>query len=132
MAYVVLPDATPDNAAVTEARIVAAGQPWLRPVWRDTHWRVYAVTDAVPLTSTPSTVLRAGQSTLSVRVPAAGAFLVRVAWSPWLGVRGGPACLERDGTWTRLRTAHAGVFRIGGSYRVPRGSPCDGAVSSQR
>jgi hypothetical protein len=124
VAYVVLPDAVPDGAAVAEARIVAAGQPWLRPVWRDAHWSVYAVTDAVPLTSAPSAVVRAGQGELSMRVPSAGTYLVRVAWSPWLGVRGGPGCLERDGEWTRLRARDAGVFRIGGSYRTPRGTPC--------
>jgi hypothetical protein len=122
--YVVLSDAVPDDAAVREARIVAAGQPWLRPVWRDAHWHVYAVTDAVPLTSAPSTVVRAGQGELSVRVPSAGSFLVRVTWSPWLGVRGGPACLVPDGAWTRLRTQGAGVFRIGAGYGIPRGAPC--------
>ena len=126
--YVVLPDAAPDSAAAAEARIVMAGQPWLRPVWRDAHWRMYAVADAVPLTSAPSTVARAGQGELRVRVPEAGSFLVRVAWSPWLGVSGGPGCLEREGEWTRLRARDAGVFRIGGSYRIPRGTPCGDAA----
>ncbi|MCQ4083710.1 MFS transporter [Streptomyces sp. RB6PN25] len=124
VSYVVLPDAAPDDAAVAEARIVAAGQTWLRPVWGDAHWRVYAVTDAVPLTSAPSTAIRAGQGELSMRVPQAGSFLVRVAWSPWLGVLHGTGCLEQAGAWTRLRAHDAGVFTIGSRYTLPRGTPC--------
>ena len=35
-----------DYAGRDEARLVAAGLPYLRPVWRDAHWRVFAVTRA--------------------------------------------------------------------------------------
>jgi hypothetical protein len=123
--YVVLPNARPDNAAVAEAKLVAEGQSWLRPIWRDPHWQVYRLTDPVPIASAPSQVVKAGASVVSVRVPAAGSVVVRVTWSPWLGVLGGGhGCLEQDGTWTRLRAAGPGLFRIGARYRLPRGTPC--------
>lgn len=123
--YVVLPKAPPDNAAVAEAKLVAEGQPWLRPVWRDPHWSVYRVSDPLPLAAAPSQVVQAGASVLSVRVPQAGPIMVRVAWSPWLEVlsdTGG--CLEQDGQWTLLRADGPGVYRIGARYRLPRGTPC--------
>ncbi|MDF3292539.1 MFS transporter [Streptomyces silvisoli] len=125
VSLVVLPNAEPDGASVAEARIVAAGQPWLRPVWHDAHWRVFRVTDASPLADAPAQVVRAAEGEMSVRVPKPGAVLVRVTWSPWLGVLGGGnACLEQDGEWTRLRAAEPGVFRIGARYQLPRGTPC--------
>ncbi|AEW97230.1 MULTISPECIES: hypothetical protein [Streptomycetaceae] len=122
--YVVLPDTELDNASVAEAHLVEQGQPWLRQVWRDDHWRVFRLTDPVPMAAAPSKVVRAGAGELSVDVPAAGPVLVRVAWSPWLEVLGGRGCLEQDGEWTRLRARGAGTYRIGARYRLPRGTPC--------
>jgi hypothetical protein len=60
-----------------------------------------------------------------VDVPSAGWTLVRVPWSPWLGMldetRG---CVVRAGDWTRLYAPAPGRYRIGGSYQLPRGTPC--------
>ncbi|MEU1626120.1 MFS transporter [Streptomyces sp. NPDC020096] len=132
VSLVVLPNAQPDGASVAEARIVAAGQPWLRPLWRDAHWQVFRVTDALPLADAPSQVVRASEGELSVKVPKAGPVLVRVTWSPWLGVLGGGrGCLEQDGEWTRLRAAEPGVFRIGARYQLPRGTPCRTVAGSR-
>ena len=49
--YVVLPKTTIDYGSTTESRLVAAGEPWLQPVWRDAHWAVYRVAGAIPLVS---------------------------------------------------------------------------------
>ena len=123
--YVVLPDTPLDAASQAEGRIVAADQPWLRRVWQDPHWRVYRVQDAVPLVSRPSTVLLAGEGELTVRVPAAGPVLLRVIWSPWLGLLDGRhGCLEQSDQWTLLRADAPGTFRIGARYALPRGTPC--------
>lgn len=123
--YVVLPAAQSDWAAGDEADLVRSGQPWLREVWHDPHWRVYRVTDAVPLADPPATVQHAGDGDIDLSVPAPGPVLVRVAWSPWLAVSGG-ACLAQAGDWTRLYAHRAGRYRISAPYRVPRGSPCHG------
>ncbi len=123
--YVVLPNAAPDNAAASEARLVTGGQSYLRPVWQDRHWRVYHLTDPLPMASAPAKVVMAGASVLSVQVPAAGWVMVRVPWSPWLGVLdGGHGCLRQDGPWTQLRAKTPGLFRIGARYQLPRGTPC--------
>lgn len=49
--HVVVADGRPDGPAEHEAALVAAGQDWLTPVWRDSHWRIYRVRDAEPLVS---------------------------------------------------------------------------------
>ena len=132
VSLVVMPNAQPDGASVAEARIVAAGQPWLRPVWHDAHWRVFRVTDALPLVDAPAQVVRASEGEMSIRVPKPGPVLVRVTWSPWLGLLGGGhGCLEQDGEWTRLRAAEPGVFQIGARYQLPRGTPCTAVAGSR-
>jgi exosortase/archaeosortase len=123
--YVVLSDSTPDWQGMEEARIVAAGQPWLKQIWRDQHWHLYELTDPEPLADPPATVARADDGELDINVPASGWVLVRVPWSPWLGVRGGPAgCVAKAGDWTRLYAPMPGRYRLGGTYQLPRGTPC--------
>ncbi|WP_205625511.1 MFS transporter [Actinomadura atramentaria] len=123
--FVVLPEQETDWAATGEAGLVRAGQPYLREVYRDAYWRLYAVADAVPLVELPSTVARARADELAVDVPSRGSVLIRVAWSPWLGVTGtGGGCLERDGEFVRLHAPGPGRYTIGARYRLPRGTPC--------
>jgi hypothetical protein len=129
--YVVLPDARFDYASAAESRIVAVGQPWLKPVWSDAHWRVYRVVDALPLAGAPATVIDAGQADLTLRFSSAGTVLVRVAWSPWLSVLGpGRGCLAPSGFWTRLTVDAPGTVHIGTSYARSAGSSCPRAAKA--
>jgi hypothetical protein len=85
--YVVLPvSSPPDGAAKEEAEIVRAGQPYLREVWSDENWRLYRVADPLPLAEPPAEVEHAGAGEVKVRVRTRGAVLVRIPWSPWLGL----------------------------------------------
>ena len=85
--YVVLPtDEDPDPAARDEARLVRSGLPYLRPVWSDADWRLYRVLDPLPLAAPPAKGTRAEAGGLTVTVRKPGAVLVRVPWSPWLGL----------------------------------------------
>ncbi|WP_371498092.1 MFS transporter [Kitasatospora sp. NBC_00374] len=153
--YVVLPAAELDDAAVQEAEIVARGHTWLDQIWRDDSWRLYRVTDTVPLVDPPATVREAGPATLTLDVPRAGPVLLRIPWSPWLGIEdadaddaddagvaGGPGgsggltrgCLTEAGEWTVLYAPGPGTYRIGGRYGLPRGNPCarDGGAVDTR
>jgi hypothetical protein len=127
--YVVLPSDQPDGAAVAEAKIVAAGHSWLRPVWRDAHWKLFEVTGTDPLADPPAVVDEAGPAELTVTLPRAASVLLRIPWSPVLGIEGAKdnkhGCLTQDGEWTRLYAPAAGQYSIGGSYAQIRGTQCD-------
>ncbi|MDT3398462.1 MFS transporter [Streptomyces sp. B1866] len=152
--YVVLPADEPDPAAKKEARLIAKGLPYLTEKWSDANWRLYEVADPTQIAAPPATVVRAGADELVITVPAEGPVLIRVPYSPWLGLvdedgdtvkapdsdyDGGPP-VNRDGCltkqvqpaeegqpedeWTVLHAPHAGTYRIAGRYRLPRGTPC--------
>ncbi|GAB3006554.1 hypothetical protein GCM10023080_085350 [Streptomyces pseudoechinosporeus] len=112
--FVVLPAGKPDGFAEDEARLVRSRPAWLEPVWQDAHWQVYRVRDAVPMVSSPGSVLRASSAEVVVRMPRPGSVTVRVAYSPWLYAEGG--CLEKRGEFTRLTVTEPGVFRISSGY----------------
>ncbi|WP_445400745.1 hypothetical protein ACSMX9_06615 [Streptomyces sp. LE64] len=119
---VVMHDGRPDGPAEEEAALVRSEPEWLEPVWRDAHWSVYRVRDAVPLAAAPATVLESTATGLRVRMDRAGAATVRVAYSPWLRAEG--ACLEQDGEYTRLVATEPGTYRIDSSWRSRPAQDC--------
>ncbi|MFF3854672.1 hypothetical protein [Micromonospora sp. NPDC002575] len=95
VAYVALaPDSVPDRYARQEAALVAAGQPYLREVWRDATWRLYAVTEPAPLVGAPGRLLDSDRAAVRFTVDAPGDVPVRIRWSRWLSLRGADGCLR--------------------------------------
>ncbi|MEU4349179.1 MFS transporter [Streptomyces sp. NPDC023838] len=83
--YVVLPMGPADsNGAVQEAKLVEKGQPYLKEVWRNANWRLFAVDNPTPLADLPAVVERAGEGEWTLKVSAPGRVLVRIPYSPWL------------------------------------------------
>jgi hypothetical protein len=153
VAYVVLPNAEPDGAAIEEARLVQSGLPYLREVWRDANWRIYRVRRPTPLVDEPGRVLDYDAAELTVGIPQPGDYVVRIAYSPWLtlvdengqpansDVRGS-ACLgpttssiwhggddeatrsSESPKWVALHVDAPGTYRLAGPYRVGGGSTC--------
>ncbi|MEV6104090.1 MFS transporter [Streptomyces sp. NPDC051940] len=85
--YVVLPiEDRPDTGARQEAALVSDGQPYLTEIWADSNWRLFRVEDPTPLVAPPATAERADEGELVITVESAGDILVRVPYSPWLGL----------------------------------------------
>jgi MFS family permease len=145
--HVVLPlHGTPDGeGGRRERELIEGGLPYLKEVWADDNWRMYAVADPTPLADPPARITRADENELTLWVPRAGRYTVRVAHSPWLGLfdaagervpppePDGPnvhGCLtpgEEDAwgiAWTVLDAPAAGTYRLAAPYRIPRGTPC--------
>ncbi|MFF5716395.1 MFS transporter [Streptomyces buecherae] len=152
--YVVLPTGKVDTAGEKEAELIFDGLPYLEEIWSNASWKLFKVEDPTPVAEPPGKLVSAepDQLTLTVREP--GPVLIRVPYSPWLGlvdrkgdrikaprsdVDGGApvnlnGCLTKrvvaakDGQpedeWTVLHAPHAGTYRIGAPYQFPRGTPC--------
>jgi hypothetical protein len=130
--FVVLPTAGLDHAGIAEARIISTGQPWLSPVWHDANWLVYRVQSTNPLASSPATVAYTGPTAFTIHLPGPGTVLLRIAWSPWLAIKGiehdttPRACLRQSGDWTELTAPRAGNYTVQADYTLDRGTPCRG------
>ncbi|GAA3822299.1 MFS transporter [Streptomyces chiangmaiensis] len=85
--YVVLPKGEPDgDGGERERELVQRGMPYLKQVWGDANWQLFAVTDPTPLADPPAIVDRAEQGELTIEVKKAGRVLIRIPYSPWLGL----------------------------------------------
>lgn len=152
--YVVLPKDDPDVWAYPEAELLAEGVPYLHEVWSDSNWKLYKVEDPTPIADPPATVRRAGADELVIDVESEGPVLIRIPYSPWLGLveedgdgikapkplrDGGPpvnvrGCLtnqvqeaeegEPEDEWTVLHAPRPGTYRIAAPYQLPRGTRC--------
>lgn len=113
--YIAISTATPDYAAADEARIVRAGQPWLRKTWHDANWELYKVSGTPPLASKPAEVVRTTPAQITLRMPRAGSTVVRVHWTRFLRVAGG--VVDRAGDWTRVTVSHPGQYTLNARYK---------------
>ncbi|MEU1086614.1 MFS transporter [Streptomyces sp. NPDC005892] len=84
--YVVLPKGEPDSGAAQEAALVGQGLPYLKQLWADANWKLYRVEDPTPLADPPATVLNFEADEITLRVPEAGRFLIRVPYTRWLSL----------------------------------------------
>ena len=111
--HVAVPDVALDPAGRAEAHLVARGLAFLTPVWRSTHWRVYAVKDPLPLVSGPGELRAFGREGFTVAAERRGWILVRTHFSPYFASTGAPACLSAaPGGWTRVFALGAGTVRV--------------------
>ena len=127
--YVALPDAEPDYLAEDERSLVAAGPPYLRRVWANSHWRLYAVRGTPGLVSPaddPSAPagpraeldeVGAAGFTLSVATP--GSFVVRIHPSRYWTVDAGRACVTDWGDWTLVEARAPGRVEVSARFSLP-------------
>lgn len=112
--YVALPDVDLDHSAIAEAELIRGGLPYLQPVWRDRHWRVFRVRDAASLAMPGGgTVTRVTTQGFRLRAASPGTTVVRIRWTPYWKAAGG-ACVRRaPGDWTAVRAARPGDVDVG-------------------
>src|SRR5262249_55276766 len=66
--YVALPDARLDDSSLGERTLLLRGLPYLQPVWHDSHWRVWRVTDFHGLVDGSATLVRLSPDRFVVEV----------------------------------------------------------------
>jgi hypothetical protein len=111
--YVALPDVPLDYAGRDEARLIEGGLDYLRPVWRNVHWRVFAVVDPAPLAEGVASAITLSPDGFSFTARRAGDAYVRVRHTRWWTVTRGDACVtSATGGMTRVRVRRAGTITV--------------------
>jgi len=118
ISYVALSNGPYDWASSDEATLVRSGLSYLRPVWSDPTWTLYAVTNPAPVVSSPGRVITRDPVSLTVSLPEPGEYVVRVHWSRYLSVSNGCVKQAPDG-WSTVVVQDAGTVKIKGSL-APR------------
>jgi hypothetical protein len=120
--YVALADAPVDYSAAEEAALVRSRPAFLREVWHDDHWRVFAVVDPVPLAGGGARVTRMAPDAVDLTVPRPGTYVVRVRFTPYWRAVG--ACVAPagggDDAWTRVSASTAGAVHLQASFSLNR------------
>jgi hypothetical protein len=118
--YVALPDAALDFSARQEAAIIRAGPPYLRPVMRSAHWRVYAVVHATPMAQGAATVRAIGSDWVTLDARRPGTVRLHVRFTPYWALTRGVGCVAPAGKSTRLTLRRAGPVRLAIRFSVGR------------
>ncbi|HEY9379006.1 MAG TPA: hypothetical protein VIQ02_18165 [Jiangellaceae bacterium] len=114
VSWVALARGEHDWAAGREAILVRSGLPYLRPVWADQTWTLYQVDDPTPVVSPPGRLLSRDAVSLTLDLPTAGNYDLKVHWSRWLSVSTG--CLEPGPSGrTRIVVERAATVRVASS-----------------
>jgi hypothetical protein len=130
--YVALADAPIDYSAAAEAKRIRNGDvPGLREVFRDAHWRVFAVSDPTPL-ATGGRVVALGHDSVELDVPRAGRVHLKVRFTPYWRIAQGTGCVLPDrpvGTddqdpvdnlWTAIDVRRPGRIRLTTDFALSR------------
>jgi hypothetical protein len=107
-----------DWSAPDEAALVRNGLPYLQAVWWDRNWTLYAVTNPRPVIASPGRVIARDPDSLTVSLPEAGEYSVRVRWSRYLSASDGCMRPTKDG-WSEVVVQRSGIVKIEGSL-APR------------
>jgi hypothetical protein len=129
--YVALPAAKLDYSSLNEARLIRAGQSFLREVWHTSNWRVYRVLGSPGLVTGPATLRGSDSQGFTVNVSAPGDVIIRMRWTPYWSITRGRGCVrETPDGFTYLKADAPGIVRVEASFDptriVSRGRTCAG------
>jgi hypothetical protein len=140
VAYVAVPDTRLDIASVDEAKLIADGLPYLRRVWHNADWTLYAVQDSAPLVRHAQVISMDGNQ-LRLWVQHPGRVPIQIRWSSHLAVLDGSrpvseglrahGCLSQNGQWTVLHAHRMGTYVLTSQLDVLPGDQQRGGACRQ-
>jgi hypothetical protein len=118
ISYVAISQGPYDWASSDEANLVRHGLPYLKAVWSDPTWTLFAVTNPEPVISAPGQVVARDADSLTVSLPKPGEYLIRVHWSRYLSASNG--CVRpAQSKWSTVVVKQPNTVKIEGSL-APR------------
>jgi hypothetical protein len=103
-----------DYAGEAEARLIAAGLPFLRMAFENEDWTIYRVVDPAPLAIGAGERAKLTRQGFMVVADEPGTILVKVRWTPYWSIEEGTGCVEESARgFTRVTIAEQGRLKIG-------------------
>jgi hypothetical protein len=121
--YVAVPDAALTKAGTNEVLTIGHHPEYLQLIWRNEHWRLYAVDVPVPIVGAPGRLVSMDEATITLDAPAATAVEINARWFRWLSVDGPGGCIEEAPDGVRLVATDPGRYRLSSSLD-PSGHCC--------
>jgi hypothetical protein len=112
--FVALPDAPLDQGGQAEKALLRHPPSYLRLVYADNQWHIWAVVGAAPLASGAATMTTLTPSSFTMNAPTGGVTFVRLRWSAYWHVDNkAPACVaQAAGGWTTVISFAPGPVKI--------------------
>src|SRR5437764_3927877 len=122
VSYVAAYDGAADFAGRSEADfLIQSPPPYLRPVWRNTHWTLYAVDRPVPLLSGPGRLLSATPDSFTFRAERPGRFVMRLHFTRYWALSRGRGCVRSTGgNWTAITVRTPGPVEVATRFSLGR------------
>lgn len=114
VSLVALPDVPLDSGGSPEGTLLERPPSYLEPVWRDQHWQVWRVKNAVPLATGPASLTNLGISSFSLYFPQAGTETVRIHSNSMWAVEEGDiaSCVSDDEGWFEVTAYSPGLVHV--------------------
>jgi hypothetical protein len=114
VSYVAVSDGAADFASRSEADfLIEDTPPYLREVWRNENWKLYAVDHPTPLLSGPGRLVSTGADSFAIDARRPGRFVMRLHFSPYWAVTRGSGCVAAArGNWTEVTLRRAGLAEV--------------------
>jgi len=112
--FVALPDAPLDSGGKAEKALLRHPPAYLRLVYANNQWHIWAVVDAAPLASGAATMTSLTPSSFTMNAPTGGVTFVRLRWSAYWHVDNNAlACVApAGGGWTTVISFTPGPVKI--------------------
>lgn len=130
--WVALPNEPLDPSSEGELKVIRSKPSYLKPVWHDANWELWAVSGSDGLTTGPATMKSLTADTFTLHFNEPGNALVRIhSNSYWTVVGDAPACINSTAEgWTSVTSSGTGDvtvvsrFSLGGSVSSPADGGC--------
>ena len=122
VSYVAVYDGAADFAGRSEADfLIQSPPPYLREVWRNAHWTLFAVDHPAPLLTGPGRLLSASPDSFTLRADRPGRFVVRLHFTRYWALTEGRGCVRSSrGNWTAITVPAAGQVEVATRFSLGR------------
>ncbi len=129
--WVALPSEPLDPSSEGELKVIRSKPSYLKPVWHDANWELWAVSGSDGLTTGPATMKSLTADTFTLHFNEPGNALVRIHSNPyWTVVGDAPACINSTAEgWTSVTSSGTGDVTVVSRFSLGGGgvsSPADG------